>query len=117
MSLYISIDENNNITGYGKHGDILISTYPSIDGQPANKSLCYWTGSAVELKTNEMLVAEYHKSEFEKLGSEISSNLTKLKKPKKVDDAITKFHEKNDLTYTTRQQVLDAIQEVRDDIF
>ena len=62
-------------------------------------------------------VDKFHKSEFEKLGSEISSNLTKLKKPKKVDDAIIKFHEKNDLVYTTRQQVIDAIQEVRDDIF
>jgi len=50
MSLYITIDENNNITGYGKNGDIEITEYPTIDGQPAHKNLCKWNGEKVILK-------------------------------------------------------------------
>ena len=58
MSLYITVS-GQEITGYGKNGDIEISSYPSIDGQPANKDICYWNGSIVQLKTTAMVLDEY----------------------------------------------------------
>lgn len=61
MSLYINLDQTDTtkIISYGKQGQVQIDSWPSIDGQPARKNQCYWNGSSVQLKTNEMLVSEY----------------------------------------------------------
>ena len=95
MALYISISNEFetgkwNISSYGKEGDIEIFSYPSIEGGPANKSICYWNGSIVQLKTEEMLVTDNSITELAETDADIQE--------RGVDDIISMLITKGAIT-------------------
>jgi hypothetical protein len=112
--IFVTIDEDNNIIGYGKQGDIEIDMYPQKDGHPARKSECYWDGSKVVLKSNTQLVKEYKKTKFKELAEYLKENWIKAEKtPGEIQ---TKVKEKN-TDFQTFVQVDNAIEEIKTYIY
>ena len=113
MSLYITLTNEFesgkwNIGYRGKvqiPESLPISSWPKVNEQPARKSLCYWNGSNVELKTNQMLVNETITVRLNSLSKD--SGLNWVDSPRNV----TQLKEQYDLlkslssTWTTVDQV------------
>jgi hypothetical protein len=104
MALFI-IREGQKITGYGKSGEIEISSYPSINGQPASKDQVYWDGSQVKLKSEQMLANDLIEERAKELSELISVQWINSTRN------VTQIKEQYDLlrlqssTWSTRDQV------------
>ena len=109
MALYIKIDENDNakITGRGHYEDdpdvIEITSWPTDNGNPVNKKLCYWNGSIVQLKTNEMLVAEHLENEIAEARSFFNSRWVDSDKTVAANQAQYKIFKNGD--YSTIEEI------------
>lgn len=79
--MYIRVNnETSDIFGYGKkrYNDAdgytvyETSSWPQINSEPVLKKLCYWDGSSVSLKSDEMILSEHKKEKLKEIKEAIN---------------------------------------------